>query len=278
MMKFNYFNRLALAVLLSGCATLDKSSVRAAAGAPDSSQVAEINIPQDTAYPMYAVAVQPLEFSSGSVSGTTIIDGRPSTVNLDYREADSQAHVITAQLITALSNVGNISLLDDSALSKGKDGLTSTKLYKGEKGPFLLKGMITEFNENAQSSEKNRGASLGGAGAIAGVAGAITGENALTWTGAGLAAANPTYEESQAGRTGMVAIDFQLIDGKTGRIVKAFNAKGTFSSATVSSGFSLFGIGGSNSEFASSVIGQAIRVAMNDAAEKTITALKTRGN
>lgn len=277
-MSIKFIAPISLVLLLTtGCtATLDRSSVRATTGGTESTEVAEINIPQDADYPMYAVAVQPLQFSAGSITGSTIIDGQPSTVDLDYRTADSQAHVITAQLTTALSNVGNISLLDGSALSKGKSGLTSTKLNKGEKGPFLLRGTITEFNENAQSSEKNRGGSLGGAGAVIGIAGAITGENALTWTGAGLAAANPTYGESQAARTGMVAIDFQLIDGKTGRIVKAFNAKGTFSSAAASSGFSLFGIGSSNSEFASSAIGQAIRAAMNDAATKTFNALKMR--
>lgn len=267
---------LAVGLLLSATAcTPQLGNARASSDVPDASQVDEISIPYDPGLPMYAVAVQPLKFSVGAVSGTTIIDGKPSKVDIDYKAADSQTHVITSQLTSALSNVGNIALLDDGALNH-KSGKVSAALKKGEKGPFVISGTITEFNENAAGGDSTVGGSLGGAGAVVGIAGAITGNRALTWTGAGVAAANPTYEESEAERVGMVAIDFKITDGKTGRIVKAFNTRGSFTAQSASSGFSLFGIGKTQRKFQSSAVGQAMRVAINDAATKTFNALKGR--
>lgn len=263
-------------ILLSATACSPKlGDARASNNVPGASQVDEISIPYEPGLPMYAVAVQPLKFSTGSISGTTIINGQPSNVDIDYKAADSQAHVITSQLTSALSNIGNIALLDDGALNR-KSGKVNASLKKGEKGPFVIGGTITEFNENAAGGDSSVGGSLGGAGAVMGIAGAITGNNALTWTGAGVAAANPTYEESEAERVGMVAIDFKITDGKTGRIVKAFSTRGSFTAQSASSGFSLFGIGKTERKYQSSALGQAMRVAINDAATKTINALKGR--
>jgi len=260
-----------------GCSPkLDPRSARAESGAPDASEVAEIDIPYEPGIPKYVVAVQPLKFSVGSISGNTVIDGKPASIDIDYKTADSQAHVITAQLTSALSNVGNIVLLDDSGFSKNKAGRVSASLKKGEKGPYVISGTITEFNEVAEADESDAGGSIGWAGAVMGIAGAVTDNNALTWTGAGIAAANPTYEESEASRKGMVAIDLKLTDGKTGRIIRAFSVKGTFKAISASSGFSLFGIGKSEKKYASSAIGQAMRVALNDAAQKTYDNLKSR--
>lgn len=260
-----------------GCTPkLDPRSARAESGAPDASDVPEIDIPYEPGIPKYVVAVQPLKFSVGSISGNTVIDGKPASIDIDYKTADSQAHVITAQLTSALSNIGNIVLLDDSGMSKAKSGRVSASLKKGEKGPYVVSGTITEFNEVAEADESSAGGSLGWAGAAMGIAGAIADKPGLMWTGAGLAAANPTYEESEASRKGMVAIDLKLTDGKTGRIIRAFSVKGTFKAVSASSGFSLFGIGKTERKFASSAIGQAMRVALNDAAEKTYENLKSR--
>jgi curli biogenesis system outer membrane secretion channel CsgG len=74
----------------------------------------------------------------------------------------------------------------------------------------------------------------------------------------------------------MVALDLRLVDGQTGRIVSAFKSNGTFSSASAESGFSLFGIGSQEHKFAQSVLGQAIRAALNDASLKINQALGSR--
>ena len=75
---------------------------------------------------------------------------------------------------------------------------------------------------------------------------------ALGEGGAGLAAANPTYNNTEAEREGMVGIDFRIVDGKTGRVVTAFKSTGTFKAASASTGISLFGIGGTDTKFAQS--------------------------
>jgi curli biogenesis system outer membrane secretion channel CsgG len=72
----------------------------------------------------------------------------------------------------------------------------------------------------------------------------------------------------------MIAFDIQVLNGRTGRIVKAFSVAGTFTAKSASNGGSLFGIGGSHTEFAQSAMGQAMRVAMNDAVTKTFDVLK----
>ncbi len=259
---------LAACSMLVACSPkLDSASARAESGAPDSAYVPEIDIPYDPTAPKYVVAVKPLTFSVGSISGTTIIDGRPSSIDIDYKTADSQAHVITAQLQSALSNVANIVLVEDSK---------KARVGKGEKGPYVVSGTITEFNEVAEADSSDVGGSLGWAGAAMGIAGAVADKPGLMWSGAGIAAANPTYNESEASRKGMVAIDLKITDARTGRIVRAFPVKGTFKAVSAASGFSLFGIGKSEKKFASSAIGQAMRIAINDAATKTFESLKTR--
>lgn len=259
---------LATCSLLVACSPkLNSASARAEAGAPDSAYVPEINIPYDPSVSKFVVAVKPLTFSVGSISGTTIIDGKPSTIDIDYKTADSQAHVITAQLQSALSNIGNIVLVEDAK---------KAKIGKGEKGPFVVSGTITEFNEQAEADSSEIGGSLGWAGAAMGIAGAVADKPGLMWTGAGIAAANPTYKESEASRKGMVAIDIKITDARTGRIVRSFPVQGTFKAVSAESGFSLFGIGKSEKKFASSVIGQATRIAINEAATKTFESLKSR--
>ena len=253
---------------LVGCSTLNSASVQATAGAPIAAEVAEVNIPYDSKFQKFVVAIEPLRFASnmdltGGDDGSKIIITSGSAVS----------DQISAQLTTALSNVGNIAVLDKMAVKKKKDGMLSAKLKKGEVGPYVVKGTITEFNENAEVSADSAGGSLGWTGLVMGIAGAVAGKPALGWTGAGIAAANPSYHEAEASRKGVVGIDLVIVDGRDGRIVKSFSTKGTFIAKSAKSGFSLFGIGKNKSEFASSAIGQAIRAALNDAAKKTFDAL-----
>jgi curli biogenesis system outer membrane secretion channel CsgG len=74
-------------------------------------------------------------------------------------------------------------------------------------------------------------------------------------------------------RSGMVGMDLQLVDGRSGRIVRGYNCAGTFKTVSATSGLSVFGIGGGDSAFAASALGQATRAAMNDALRQTSDAL-----
>ena len=244
-------------ILNSGCsATLDKSALQATEGSPESTASEVVAIPHDPKLPTYVVAVQPFIFSRAlgpNQAQITITTGGES---------------LAAKLTTALANVGNFSVVDSDALQKAKSGKYGAKLQKGEVGPFIVKATVTEFTEVAEASSESSGASLGWLGLVGGIAGAVSGNRALGWTGAGLAAANPSYQSDNREKKGMVAIDFQVIDGRTSRLVGAFKASGTFSSASATKGFSIFGIGKESHKFAQSVLNQAVRVAINDAVKK----------
>lgn len=255
-------------ILSTGCAaTVDKASVQAQAGSPESTKVEVVSIPRNPNLPTFVVAVEPFVFSN-----TFAANEHGMSINI--REGGEQ---LAAQLTTALANVGNIAVTD-SGLRKNNDGTYATKMNKGEVGPFIVRATVTEFTENAEISDTKTGGSLGWLGIIGGVAGAVSGKSGLGWAGAGLAAANPTYENDQHNRKGMVAIDFRVVDGRTSRIVGAFKASGTFASASNTVGVSLFGIGQENHKFAQSVIGQAVRVALNDAVEKINNSLSGHSN
>lgn len=260
-------------LLLGGCvtATLDRSQAKAETGAPEVAQVEQISIPYDPGAPNYVVAIEPFNYAaSGTVSG-----GHPANHVGNFSRRDVGPG-ISAQLLTALTRSQNIQVVEIDALKKKSDGSYETKLEKGEVGPFILRGTVTEFNETADASGEKKGGSLGRFGAFMGLAGAITGKDGLTYTGAGVAAANPTVHKGTMKRKGMVAMDIRIVNGKNNRIVGAFSSSGTFTSMSAESGMSLFGIGKSNSEFAASALGQATRAAMNDAVKETTGLLKAK--
>lgn len=252
---------------VAGCATstFDPAAARAQEGAPVAAQVDVISLPYDANLPRFVVAVEPLDYSaSGQISG----GGVPAqTTNIGKG--------LGAQLMTALSNWGNVSLLDHAALVRKDDGTYSCKLQPGEIGPFIVKGTVTEFNETAEASERTRGADLGRVGAIAGITGAITGSRDLARAGGLVAAADPTIAKGKMNRKGMVGMDLQVVDGRSARIIRSYNSSGTFATVSEVSGMSVFGIGGTNRQFAASALGQATRAAMNDAVRKTADALRT---
>lgn len=248
-----------LSVQLAACSVqLDKSKSVAEEGSPESTQIEVVKIPFDNALPSYVLAVEPFVFRETLAANS-------NTSEITFRSGGEQ---LAAKLTTALANVGNFSVMD-SGLSKASDGRYTAKLRQGEIGPFILKATVTEFVENAEGSDRNRGASLGWTGIIAGIVGALTGSRALLYGGAGVAASNPTYKSSQSERQGMVGIDFRIVDGSSGRVVGAFKSTGTFKSQAAESGISLFGIGGSERKFAKSALGQAMTAALNDAVKQT---------
>ena len=110
--------------------------------------------------------------------------------------------------------------------------------------------------------------SFGWVGGALAIGGAIAGNAPATYTGVGLAAANPTYEKTRMRRTGSVGMDLKIVDPTNGRLAGTANVAGTFTSEAATGGFSLFGVGGSETAYAASALGQAQRVAMNDAVQK----------
>ncbi len=274
-------------ILLGGCATqLDKASVQATSKAPLSTQVQPISIPYNPSEPKFVLIVERTEVGVGSTAGSVQQEQRGSPCwgpwgwgffcdqpapgghrQVGTGMSDRVAKAIEAQFISALSRVGNVVIIDAGRYRRFQNH-PEALLESGEVGPFLLRVTITEFNETAEAVDRRQGISLGRLGATMGVIGALAGARGVGLAGGALAAANPTYENREAKRTGSVGLDIQLIDSKRGRILSSLTAKGTFSSISKTSGLSVFGIGGGESAFAASALGQATRAALNDAVQK----------
>jgi len=287
--------------LVVGCtATVDKGSVQAKAGAPVSTQVEVVRIPFDSSQPMYVVTVEPLEVGAdGSAGGPPPDSGQsrggyygwgpfgwvgprgdspaPQAYNAPMQGmSDRVGKGIAAQLLSALGNVGNIVMIDYEHYLKNQNNPASL-LRAGEVGPFVIKGTVTEFNEVAEANNERKGGSLGWAGTVLGVAGAVSGTPGAGIAGAAISAANPTWENTKARRTGAVGMDLQVVDPTSGRMVGNIVSHGNFSAETASSGFSVFGVGGGESAFAASALGQATRAALNDTIQQLSQQLKVKG-
>jgi curli biogenesis system outer membrane secretion channel CsgG len=289
---------LAAGIGLSGCgqATVNKASVRATDQAPESTQVEIVRIPYDPNYPYYVVTVEPLRVGVTSsyapppeTPGVTrygwgswgwgllptgpqaqAYQGSPQQISTEMGEA------IAAQLTTALTNAGNVRVIDyDFYLENKTNPAKLVNKKGGEAGPFVIRGTVTEFNEVAEATGSSTGGSVGALGAALAIGGAIAGNNPATYTGVGLAAANPTYQNTEARRTGSVAMDLKIVQPTDGRIVGSVMANGSFTSESAANGFSLFGFGKASNAYAASALGQAQRAAMNSATTQIVQRLES---
>ncbi|MBL1264837.1 hypothetical protein [Candidatus Methylomicrobium oryzae] len=300
-MKLSIFSTGVAAAVVAGCAaTVDKASVQATSTAPTSMQVETVRIPFDPTQPMYVVTVEPLEMGAdGSAGGPPPSSGQSSGNYYGWGPfgwigprggspaptayeaplqgmSDKVGKGIAAQLLSALGNSGNVVVIDYNHYLKNADN-PSKLLRAGEAGPFVIKGTVTEFSEVAEANNERQGGSLGWAGTVLGVAGAISGTPGAGIAGAAISAANPTWENTKARRTGAVGMDLQVVEPKSGRMIGTIVSHGSFSAESASSGFSLFGVGGGESAFAASALGQATRAAMNDTLKQLSDQLRAKG-
>ncbi len=265
-------------LLLSGCYQINESGLLATSQTPTVAAVPELSIPYAPDLPRVVVAVEPFAINSRSTLETNVtgynrcIDGNCAVTTVARTLGDD----VSAELITALLRVGNISVLDLKGLQTDRHGYYSASVGKNEVGPFLIRGTLSEMAEEIKASDEDHGVSLGWVGLVAGIAGAVAGKPGLGWSGAGVAAANPTFESELHRREGMVAFDVQIVDLRSKRIIGSNRIVGTYASESAKSGFSLFGISKNKQEFAQSVLGQAMRAAMNDAVGKIWSTLRER--
>ena len=279
---------LGVCALLAGCtATVNKQGVRATDQAPEGAQVEIVRIPYDPSYPKFVVTVEPFSFdAAGSAGGSgPRVPGRrygwgpwgwgllPEGPHADAYTPPPQSATATvgsgiaSQLETALSNAGNVVIIDyQYYLANQKNPARLAK--RGEIGPLVIRGAVTEFNEVSEATGSSTGGALGALGVALGVAGAIAGNTPAAATGAAVAVANPTFEKTVARRTGNVGMDLKVVNPRDGRLAASVNANGSFTAETAASGFSVFGIGKASNAFAQSALGQANRAAMNSATQQ----------
>ena len=286
MLKVNRILSIFTLVVLSTSCSVNSGNidVRATAGRPDSAQVGEsVELTLDSQVPRVAVLIEPFVYAAANVRSSDSGYQSPSPVSTagevigelennmnNFPPSYGQEQIgqgLSAQLTTALSKSGRVSILDRRFLASAPQDY-SKLTEKDEIGPILIRGTVTEFNEVADTAEKSNGLNVGVVGALVGLLGAIVDNQALVYTGTGITTANPTITSRESLRKGMVAIDLEIVDAKRGRILEGFQVSGTFTSKSSVDGVSVFGISHGSSDFAASAIGQATRVAINDAVSK----------
>lgn len=171
-----------------------------------------------------------------------------ASITTQRRTASRTSHVasnqrqIAAQFTSALTAVENFSVLDYSSLQAQGGGQYRASLQDDEVGPFIIQALITEYESQVEDDETKINVLLA--------------------------------RNKNKVRKGVVALDVSILDGRTGRIVRSFPVRGTFTEQIKSAELGL-GIYGRKSK-AKSVLDQALRVALNKAAQKTYDALSTR--
>ena len=232
---------------------------------PISASTEEVSIPYDASRPKFVVAVEPFQFND-KIGESEVL------VRLDQSELGRK---IAGQLSSALVGAENLGVID-SGFKKKSAAFYKKKVKKGEVGPFIIKAIITEFSEEAEVDKSKLDIALGWLGTALVFAGEIADKPALTWTGAGVAIANPTIKSEKEIKTGVVSIEFQVYDAVTARLFTSFRSSATFASGSAEAALGLFGVDFGEKEEAKSVLGQALRVALNDAVIRLDSKLKQK--
>ena len=286
---------LSISFFLAACPSFDSSTVRPRAEAPKAVAVDEVAIPYDPDQPKYVIAVEPFSYSpavreqfsttvessdsrsksSASGQGKLTLDGSASSLattlgsgvagsgKLDVTdkrsgdrqiehysssrtiEPDTKAVALAARMVSALSGVGNLAVRDYSSLKSVGEARYSAKIGKGEKGPFLVRALVTEYGTKVEGDSKK---------------------------------ANyfPIVRTSDKNEVGVVTLDVAVIDGRDGSIVSSFPVSGTFTSRQKGLKAGIIWPVYEREQHAKSLVDQALRVAVNDAAKRIIETLANR--
>lgn len=174
--------------------------------------------------------------SSRHHDSTTVVTGR--SWNVDRRDTN-----IAAQFTSSLSGVKNFRLLDPASVAARGGGIFTAVLPEGVKGPYIIRAIVTEEVYEVEGDRTRVRLP-------------------------GIFAVKNSHVE------GVVVLDITVTDGSTGAIVTAFSSEGTFKNQdNRASGGLLIPLYERHS-FARSVVTQAQRVALNEAAQRIFNALK----
>lgn len=247
-------------------AFVDRAEARAQATQPASTEVEMISIATNPNLPTMVLTVEPFGMGASGVtadtsqSGAIVVAhgrfGQTQVVNMGggggvINPGEQIGPGVSAQLISSLQKVGNVAIIDYATYNADKEKIAAN-LRPEEFGPFVVKGTVTEFSEVADGSGK--GESRGpGMGAF------------LPYVGPIIALADSGKSSSETTKKGVVGFDVQIVDPKSGRMITSFTASGSFVSVINTKSQTSWGKTKTTTEYASSAIGQAQRIALNKA-------------
>ena len=214
----------------------------------------------DPSLPNFMVTVEPFQTAAQDIRS----GGADSPQPLDDRLGIG----VATQLLSTLSRVGNISVIDHETYRSNPDRWPNI---------YLIKGVITEYAETNEAAEQKKDFSLGPIGQIANTVGNAVGSRVLSLAGVVAVQAGVSSEQTAGQRKGSVGLDIQVIGAGNGQILSSFPCQGTFVTQSATKANTALGFGMSSSAYQSSAIGQAQRAALNDAATQISSALRMRG-
>ena len=243
-------------LFLGGCvenvaARIDREEAQAKDKRPISTEVAVVNIPHDPTLPIWVVVVvEPFVMGASGVTSGPINPMVPTAGVPIINPGEQIGSGVAAQLVTSLRRVGNIVVIDYDTYQRDPDKIING-LRPGEQGPFVIKGTVTEFSEMANVSGQGKST------------GPNFGLSLIPFVGGIVAHGYGTKSNSETKHIGMVGIDIQIVDSTTGRLVTSFTAEGSFTSISATKSRTTWGNTKTSTEYASSAIGQAQRIALN---------------
>ncbi|MFQ5963834.1 MAG: CsgG/HfaB family protein [Candidatus Scalinduaceae bacterium] len=198
------------------------------------------------------------------------VAGIPSGLNIEKG--------LRAQLITTLSKSKNFIIVDRETISDLQNELilaqsgavtkkTAVKAGRLLGAQVIIKGVVTEFSEAAEGKSSGFKFNLG---TMAGIAGAFTDSKELDL----VEAINPEIGKGNETVTGKVGLDVRLIGVETGMVIKSIVARGEITKQKSSRVFGIAGFSTISKGFENTVIGRAIRMAIEDAVWKIFDGMK----
>lgn len=197
----------------------------------------------------FEIKVQGVTTTAPTPSGTTTV------VNLDISQPADFGTGMADMLVTALTNSGRFVVLDrqnlediqkEQALTKTPDFDQKSAIEAGKLlgAQVIVRGAVTELNV------KKSGSGVGG----------LVGD---------------TVGFSQAKSEATVGIDLKIVDATTGEVIQSVKATGKVTSKTQSFTLNSSDIKLGAASFESSVLGEAVRKAIEDAVAKVVKNTET---
>lgn len=241
-------NRLILLTVIFFCfgcqPSFNPSLVRPRAGSPESMRVEQVSVPYDASLPIYVLSVEPVSSRDqvrDKLYGNVLSAPFEITHSVEFEDAEARERA--AMLVSSLYGVGNFKV---AALGQGKSVVDALKL-KGQnvEGPYIVRASLADWTANAQSDSSKLNVPL-------------------------------AYSGKQSFTQGVVTLDVQVEDQRSGTIAASYVAQGAYFNSEQSEDVSVVVPITERKQTAKSTFFGAQRAAFNKAATELFSLLNRK--